>query len=453
MFIVDAALKRRQAEGNPIRVAMVGAGFMGRGITNQILKSIPGMKLVAIANRTLDNAERCYREADAPCRTVHTAGALQDAMRVGEYAVTEDYNLLCDAEGIDCVLEMTGAIEYGCRVTMRALRAKKHVVTLSAELDGTLGPVLKVHADRNGVIYSDGDGDQPGVEMNLYRYVKSIGLTPLVCGNIKGLQDPYRNPTTQKAFAERWGQNPRMVTGFADGTKISFEQAVVANATGMRVRQRGMSNGMEWRQHIDGLVSQYDVEELRQLGGVVDYVVGALPAPGIFVFATHDDPRQRHYLNLYKLGEGPLYSFYTPYHLCHFELPLSVARVVLFNDPVLQPIAGPLVEVVATAKTDLAAGTVLDGIGGYHTYGQAENADITESQNLLPMGLAEGCRLRRDVKRDEVLSCADVERPPGRLCDELRAEQDRLFRSAPASQQGAYPASPADAPTPMPLLA
>jgi predicted homoserine dehydrogenase-like protein len=175
---------------------------------------------------------------------------------------------------------------------------------MNAELDGTVGPILKIKAEQNGVIFSGSDGDQPGVEMNLYRFVKSIGLTPLVCGNIKGLQDPYRNPTTQKGFAEKWGQKPEMVTSFADGTKISFEQAIVANATGMRVKSRGMSRGFEWKQHIDGLTRHYDVDELKQLGGIVDYVVGAIPGPGVYVFATIDDPKQKHYLNLYKLGEG-----------------------------------------------------------------------------------------------------------------------------------------------------
>jgi predicted homoserine dehydrogenase-like protein len=427
MFIVDAALRRRQAENNPIRVGMVGAGFQGRGITNQILNSVPGMRLVAIANRTPANAVRCYAEAGAECDAVHTSGALADAIREDRYAVTEDWTLLTDCAQIDCIIEMTGTIEHGAQVTLRALRSGKHVVTLNAELDGTLGPILKVYADRHGVIFSDGDGDQPGVELNLYRFVKSIGLTPLVCGNIKGLQDPYRNPTTQKGFAEKWGQNPRMVTGFADGTKISFEQAVVANATGMRVAQRGMSRGMEWRSHIDGLVKHYDVDELRACGGVVDYVVGALPSPGVYVFATHDDPKQKHYLNLYKLGEGPLYSFYTPYHLCHFELPLSVARVVLFKDPVLQPIAGPMVDVIAMAKTDLPAGTILDGIGGYHAYGEAENSSIVQDEMLLPMGLSEGCRLIRDVKKDQALTYADVQLPEGRVADRLREEQNLRF--------------------------
>lgn len=427
MIIIDTALKRREAERNPIRVGMIGAGFMARGVANTVINSVPGMRLVAIANRTLETAERAYREAGVECRKVTNVGQLQDNIRSGVYSVTDDAFLLCDAEGIDCILEVTGAIEFGARVILRALEGKKHVVTMNAEVDGTVGSILQEYAKKNGVILSGSDGDQPGVEMNLYRFVKSIGLTPLVCGNIKGLQDPYRNPTTQKGFAEKWGQKPEMVTSFADGTKISFEQAIVANATGMKVAQRGMSNGFTFNGHVDELTKHYDIDQLRSLGGIVDYVVGARPGPGVYVFGTIDDPKQRHYLNLYKLGEGPLYSFYTPYHLCHFEVHHSIARVVLFGDAVIQPIAGPVVEVVTTAKTDLSAGTVLDGIGGYHTYGQAENAPVVAAQNLLPMGLSEGCRLKRDVRKDQVLTYDDVELPPGRLCDKLRAEQNARF--------------------------
>lgn len=427
MIIVDTALKRRAAEGNPIRVGMVGAGFMAKGVANQIVNSVPGMKLVAIANRTIENASQVYEVAGLPSRAVRTVGALQDAIRSDTPAVTDNAMLLCEAEDIDCILDVTGAIEFGAQITMNAILNRKHIVSLNAELDGTLGPILKTYADRQGVIFSGSDGDQPGVTMNLYRFVKSIGLTPLVCGNIKGLQDPYRNPTTQKGFAEKWGQKPEMVTSFADGTKISFEQGIVANATGMRVAKRGMSRGMDWKQHIDTLTKHYNLDELRQHGGIVDYVVGAIPGPGVYVFATHDDPKQKHYLNLYKLGEGPLYSFYVPYHLCHFEVPLSIARVVLFNDPVLQALDGPMVDVVTVAKTDLAAGTVIDGLGGYHTYGEAENSDTVHEQQLLPIGLAEGCRLLRDVKKDEVLTEADVQVPQGRLSDKLRAEQNARF--------------------------
>jgi predicted homoserine dehydrogenase-like protein len=427
MIILDRALRRLEEEGKPLRVAMVGAGFMARGIANQIVNSVPGMRLAVIANRTLANAERCYADAGVSPGRPRTAAELEDAIRAGRPSVCEDVSWATDAEGIDCVVEVTGAVEFGAQVILRAIEHGHHVVTMNAEVDGTVGSILKAYADRQGVILSGSDGDQPGVEMNLHRFVRGIGLTPLVMGNIKGLQDPYRNPDTQRGFAEKWGQRPEMVTSFADGTKMCFEQAIVANATGMRVLQRGMSNGLQWPGHVDDLTKHYDIEALRSIGGAVDYVVGAKPGPGVYCMAAHDDPKQRHYLNLYKLGEGPLYSFYTPYHLCHFEVPFSVARVVLFADPVLQPLAGPVVEVVTVAKTDLPAGTTLDGIGGFHVFGTAENAAPARRERLLPMGLSEGAVLRRALKKDAVLTYDDVTLPAGRLVDRLRAEQDARF--------------------------
>ncbi len=429
MIIIDRALEARAAAGNPVKVGMIGAGFMGRGIANQIINSVPGMELVAIFSRQVDAAKRAYTEAGLEnIQVVTSVTELEAAIAQDKYAVTEDASLLCQAEGIDAIIEVTGAVEFGAHIVMEAIAHRKHVIMMNAELDATIGPILNVYAKKAGVILSACDGDQPGVEMNLYRFVKSIGLTPLLCGNIKGLQDPYRNPTTQEGFAKRWGQKAHMVTSFADGTKISFEQAIVANATGMKVAQRGML-GYNFSGHVDQMTKMYDVDQLKELGGIVDYVVGAQPSPGVFVFATHDDPKQRHYLDLYKLGEGPLYSFYTPYHLCHFEVPLSVARAVLFQDAVLSPLAGPLVDVITTAKINLKAGETLDGIGYYMTYGQCENSAIVQTQKLLPIGLAEGCRLKRDIPQDQVLTYDDVELPEGRLCDQLRSEQNAHFAS------------------------
>ena len=430
MLIIDTALAARQESGQPIKVAMVGAGFMGWGIANQIVNYVPGMELVAVSSRSLASARKAYTEAGIhDALEVTTQAALEDAIRAGKPAVTEDAQLLCRADGIDALIEVTGTIEFAAGVALDAITHGKDIVLMNAELDGTIGPILKTYADRAGVILSGCDGDQPGVEMNLFRYVQSIGLKPLVCGNIKGLQDPYRNPTTQAGFAQQWGQAAHMVTSFADGTKISFEQAIVANATGMNVSQRGMI-GRDFRGHIDELTQVYDADQLKAWGGIVDYVVGAQPSPGVYVIGLMEDPKQQHYLRYYKKGDGPLYSFYTPYHLCHLEVPLSVARVVLFRDVVLAPVAGPVVDVITLAKTDLKAGETLDGIGYYMTYGQCENADIVQAQRLLPMGLAEGCRLKRDIPKDHALTYDDIELPAGRLCDRLRAEQNAAFAPA-----------------------
>lgn len=427
MIIVDTALKACAEAGNPVKVGVIGAGFMSKGMANQICNYLPGMELVAISNRTLKAAKQVYSGAGVEeVKLVSNVSELEDAIAQGKYAVTDDATLLCQAENIDVLVEATGHVEFGANVTIKAIEHGKHMVLMNAELDGTVGPILKVYADRAGVILTGCDGDQPGVQMNLYRFVKSIGLNPLICGNIKGLQDHYRNPTTQAGFAKKWGQTPQMVTSFADGTKISFEQAIVANATGMKVAQRGML-GYEYDGHIDDLTDRYDIDQLKKLGGIVDYVVGPQPSPGVFVFASCNDSLQAHYLNYGKLGLGELYSFYVPYHLTILEVPLSVARVALFKDVVIAPLGGQIVDVVATAKIDLKAGETLDGLGYYMTYGQCENTDLVLEQNLLPMGLAEGCRLKRDIPKDRVLTYEDVELPKNSLTHKLRAEQDLYF--------------------------
>jgi predicted homoserine dehydrogenase-like protein len=427
VIIVDTALRKRAEAGNPIRVALVGAGFMGRGFVNQVVNSVPGMELAAICNRTVANAERAFTEAGVTeWDLVDDAAGLDRAIDRGVPAITQNYRAVCESGRIDAIVEATGQVEFGAHVVTTAIDGGKHVVLLNAEVDGTVGTALKVRAETAGVVLTGCDGDQPGVQLNLVRFVRGIGLTPLVCGNVKGLQDEYRTPTTQQAFAEKWGQDPYMVTSFADGTKISFEQAIVANATSMTVEKRGM-RGADHAGHVDELTGAYDVDALRAVGGVVDYVVGSRPGPGVYVLATHDDPKQRHYLNLYKLGEGPLYSFYVPYHLCHFEVPMTVARAVLFGDATLTPLAAPTVEVVTVAKRDLPASTVIDGLGGYDSYGVAERADVTDAATLLPMGVAEGCVTTRDIARDEVLTYRDVTLPAGRLVDELRLEQAKLY--------------------------
>jgi predicted homoserine dehydrogenase-like protein len=428
MIIIDDALRAREAQGRPIRVGMIGAGFMGHGLTNQIMNSVPGMRLVAISNRHASRAISAfeYSGSDLAPLVVKTQDALEDAIRTGKPVVTEDAMLLARSAHIDVLVESTGSVEFGARVILEAFKHGKDVVLLNAEVDATIGPILHVRAAEQGVVLSACDGDEPGIQINLCRWVRGLGLIPRVIGNVKGLQDPYRTPTTQKGFAEKWGQNPAMVTSFADGSKVSFEQAIVANATGFVVKSRGMSRGMEYRDDIMTIGRLYDIDELRQLGGIVDYVVGT-PLTKVFCLAEHTDPKQRHYLRLYKMGDGPLYSFFIPYHLVHFEVPNAIARAVLFRDSVARPLGGPVVEVCAVAKCDLNAGDVLDEYGNYMTYGEAVNADDMQRERYLPEGLVEGCKLRRDVPKDAVLTYDDVELPPGRLADQLRQEQYERF--------------------------
>jgi predicted homoserine dehydrogenase-like protein len=426
--MVDNALAERERQGRPVRVGMIGAGFMAQGLANQIVNSVPGMRMAGVYGRKLDKAKNVCRYAGLPDPMVATTqGELEDELGAGRAVVTEDPMLLARSEQLDVLIDVTGSVELGARVAMEAFRHDKHVILMNAELDATIGPILQIHAQDHGVKISATDGDEPGLQMNLYRWVRGMGLVPRVMGNVKGLQDRYRNPDTQRAFAEKWGQNPAMVTSFADGSKISFEQTIVANATGAKVLERGMSRGVQFDGSPFELASLYDLDAIREIGSIVDYTVGPSSVK-IFCLAEHPDPKQQHYLSLYKMGDGPLYPFWIPYHLPHFEAPSAIARVVLLDDHVAPAIDGPSVEVCAVAKRDLKAGEVLDEYGMFMTYGEAVNAEEMSERRYLPEGLVEGCRLRHDIAQDAVLTYDDVDLPAGRLADRLRAEQYRRFR-------------------------
>lgn len=424
MILIDRAIAERQQSGNPVRVALVGAGYSGKNIAHQILQSFPGLRLVAIANRTLATARQAYASAGvADVVVVETTQALEQAMREKKYAVTDDASVLCKADGIEVIIEATGTIEFGAGVVAQAIEHGKHIILGNVELDATLGPILKSYADRAGVIYSNSDGDEPGVAMNMLRFVKSIGLKPMVAGNLKGLYDRYRTPETQKGFAEKVNQKPETMTSFADGTKLSMELTVLANATGFKTGKRGMHGPA--LAHVSESPKFY-LDKLLA-GGMVDFLCGAAPANGAFVLGYTEDSTKAAYLKYLKMGEGPLYAFYTPFHLPQLEIPLTAARAVLFKDATVAPLGAPVCDAMAIAKKDLHAGDVLDGIGGFACYTLIENYDVARKMDALPMGVSEGCRLKRSVAKDEVVKYADVELPQGRLCDKLRKEQDAYF--------------------------
>jgi predicted homoserine dehydrogenase-like protein len=395
MVIVDTALARRESTADPVRVALVGAGVTGRMIALQLATPIPGIRLVAVANRTVDKGIQAFGNAGVADVTVaDSVAAVEARVERGQPVVAADATLVCAAGNIDVIVEVTGTVEFGARVAMDAIRHRKHVVLVNAELDATIGPILRVYAQRAGVVITNTDGDEPGVAMTLLRYVKSIGLRPVAAGNLKGMIDPYRTPDTQREFAAKYNQDAAKVTSFADGTKLSMEATILANATGFRVGQRGMFGPR-----------CAHVKEIAAL----------LPAAD---------------LAYYKMGEGPFYVFYTPYHLPHVQIASTIGRAALFQDATVTPLGAPVCEVAALAKRDLKAGETLDGVGGFTTYGVIENADTFAAQGLLAMGVAEGARLLRDVPKDTPISAAHVALPEGRICDRLRAEQTARFATA-----------------------
>jgi predicted homoserine dehydrogenase-like protein len=422
MMSVDTALQQREAKGDPIRVGMVGAGATGRAIALQLATPVPGMRLVAIANRTPEHGERALREAGVQeWKRTGSAREAEAAIARGVPVVTDDPSVLTACDAIDVLLEVTGTVEAAAHVVLDAFEHGKHVVLVNAELDSMLGPIIKAKADEAGVVVTHTDGDEPGVAMTLLRYLRTTGLRPVAAGNIKGMVDYYRTPETQRAFAEKNDQDAKKVTSFADATKLSMEATVLSNATGFQVGRRGMYGPA--CKYVREMANLLPAAQLLDTG-LVDYALGAAPHTGAFVIVHEDSPLKKVQLAYYKIGDGPFYVFYTPFHLPHIQIASTIGRAVIHRDPTVAPLAGPVCEVVTVAKRDLKAGERLDGVGGFCAYGLIDNTAAARAISALPIGLSDGCTLRRDVAKDSVVSFEDVELVRGRRIETLWREQN-----------------------------
>ena len=422
---VYSLLQRREAERNPIRVGVIGAGATGRAIVLQLGTPVPGMRIAGIANRTPVHAERSFREAGIEeWSTAETPEQAESAIGRGVPVLTDDPSVLTRCNAVDLIVEVTGTVNFSADVVLDAFAHKKPVVLVNAELDSLVGPILKAKADEAGVVLTHTDGDEPGVAMTLVRYIQSVGLRPVAAGNIKGMVDYYRTPDTQREFAANHDQDVRKVTSFADATKLSMETAVLANATGFGVARRGMIGPACG--YVRELANLLPPEAMLD-GGIVDYSVGAAPHTGGFVVVHEDNPLKRVQLAYYKLGDGPFYVFYTPFHLPHLQLPSTIGRAIVHSDPTVAPLAGPSCEVVSIAKRDLKTGDRLDGVGGFCTYGLIDNRVDARAGDALPIALSRDCVMVKDVSKDSVVAFADVRLPAERTSDTLWREQQERW--------------------------
>jgi len=438
VIIVDEALRTRERSGEPLRVSLNGAGFAAQGLILQLRRPTPGIRLSVIANRTMETIETVLSNLEIiDYVAVEDESELEHVMSCGRLAVTTDAGLAAAARGVDVVVDATGEVEHGCRFALSAIEAGKHVVLVNAELDATLGPILKTKAEEAGVVLTDMDGDQPAVLLNLMRQVELMGFRPLLLGNIKSLLDHHRTPNTQAEFARNVWQRPKMITSFADGSKIAFEMATAANASGFGVMERGMIGPRCER--VEESLGMFDHQRLVEGSGYVDYILGAEPSFGVFVIGYSDEFWMRRYMKVYKMGEGPLYTFYVPSHLGPLETPATIGRAALLGDAAATPRGAPVTDVIAYAKKDLRRGEILDGIGGFTVYGMIENSGQARFENLLPQGLADGCRIVSDVAQDCPLRIDDVEPPPGSVAWKLWDEQTRVDWGGVESNHGVMP--------------
>jgi predicted homoserine dehydrogenase-like protein len=429
----SSLLAKRAVEGKPIRVGIVGAGKFGTGLVAQISR-MQGMEVCAISDISLDHARNAYIISGIPAETprvVGSVGEMNDAIRSGGRAITEDGLLMADSDLIDVVVEATGIPEVGARMAYHALTNNKHVVMVNVEADVTVGPLLRRLADSAGVVYTLVDGDQPGVTMNIVDWARTLGFEIVAAGRgtIFYGDDREGTPDTvparfgfSKEMIERRKINFKMYNSFRDGTKAQVEMAALANMAGLVPDVRGMHEPSVNLADIPRLFSMREEGGILSRHGVVELANSVaedgktlLKNPlgmGVFVVIRTDHPFIQEDLASYYLhpgGGGKNFLLYRPYHLVAVEAPISIAKAVLYGQPTGAPLTKPVAEVITSAKRSLKRGEKLDGGGGYTVVGLCEKADVARSQNLLPLGLSSGAKLKQDASKGDAITYDMVE--------------------------------------------
>ncbi len=408
-----ADLKLREREGRRLRVLLVGAGSMGLGIAYQVGRT-PGMELAGVVDRLPQAAAQAAKMV--PGKPPPTATEL--------FPWLEGNPLRADV-----LVESTNTVEFAARACVAAIENRMHIVLMNAEVDLLLGPLLHGLAAEHGVGITSDAGDQHGVLKRMIDEIELWGFRIAMGGNIKGFLDRYATAASIAEEARSRALNPIQCVAYTDGTKLNIEMALLANATGLGIWCRGMEGPRA--RDVREVFGKFDFARYGG-GGVVDYVLGAEPGGGVFVVGHCDDRFQRSYLRYYKLGDGPYYLFYRPYHLCHIETPGAIADLCLRGKKVLAPTFGKATEVVAFAKRDLKRGAkITHGIGGDHLYGMIERREVIGREGAVPVALLDAengapFRLVRDVRKDELVRRADLEIPDAPL-QRLYARQEAML--------------------------
>ena len=441
--MITRKLARRHAAGNPIRVGWVGAGRM---ITGAICQTalMKGMANSVICDIQPERAFRAYEINGVKRNDVvvaRDAATANDAIRKGRPVVVEDNRLMAEVE-LDCVVEGTGVPEVGAEVAFRCIQGGKNIIMLNVETDVVISPILHQMAERAGVIYSVSSGDEPGLITELVdRWgglgfeIVAVGKTPTSLAHL----NRYETPDTVAEDAAALNINPHFLVTFRDSTKTAIEMSSIANATGLVPDVRGMHGPVAGVQDMARLFCLKEEGGILNRRGVVDYARPLLlpdgsvdflnsVTPGIFVVIRTTHPQIQKDLDYWSVvRHGDYYTFYTPYHLVTNEIPLSVVWAVEDHEPTVVPRHGLIAEVMGAAKSNLKAGTVIDGGGGYTVYAVNDLASVAKRENCVPFGLLDGAKLLKDVERDQVITFDMVDLKTDTTLYRLRKLQDDLI--------------------------
>lgn len=424
-------LAARAATGKPIRIGLVGAGEMGTDIVSRVAH-MTGIEIGAISElkpgAAAKSVEIAYGNSDR-VQEVSTADAASAAMEKGKVAVTDNVDALLDAGLIDVVVDATGVPAVGAEIGLRAMERGKHLVMMNVEADVTIGAYLRSEAERLGVVYSLGAGDEPSSCMELIEFVSAMGHRIVSAG--KGKNNPLNIDATPDAYTEeaiRRHMNPRMLVEFVDGSKTMVEMAAIANATGLIPDKPGMHGPAAARDELNRVLIPESAGGVLSSGeGRVDYTIGKGVAPGVFVVAEMDHPRIWERMEDLKMGKGPYFTFFRPYHLTSLEVPLTCARAVLYGKADMVPLDRPVAEVCAVAKKDLAVGDTLDQIGEYCYRAWIMTVEEARQAAAIPCGLLAGGRVTAPIRKGELITTANTALPADSRIAALRLRQDKML--------------------------
>lgn len=399
-----------EQQGKSIRVGLVGAGQMGRGMIAQIEK-MKGMKVVITADIAVENVVNAYENAGIKKTNLVVTddrSEAAEAIRSGLVVATADASLVSGLADVDVVVDATGVPNVGAEIAWKSITNKKHIVMLNVEADITVGPILKQMADAAGVVYTGSAGDEPGAIMELFDFSEALGFETVALG--KGKNNPLNveaNPDTAAKEAAEKKSSPKMLASFQDGTKTMVEMNAVANATGFLPDKPGMHG---FQGEVKDLPAFFQTKEN---GGkvskekVVEYINGI--APGVFAIIRSEQEEVNAELTYLKMGDGPNYVLYRPYHLTSLETPLSIAKAYLDHVPTIAPYKGRIAETATVAKKDLVEGDYLDSIGGFTVYGTILTAEESDAMEALPIGLVDRhIKMRKAVKKGEIIRMSDI---------------------------------------------
>jgi predicted homoserine dehydrogenase-like protein len=428
MNAIDEKLRDLEARNTPVIAALVGAGQMGQEILCQV-QLMKGIRIPVVVDLTFERVEQAFQMARIDPGLVVSTNSLIEAQEVidsGRYVATTDRRLATALTSIQAVIDATGSPEMGVTIAMECINTKKHIIMMNVECDVTVGPILRQMADNAGVVYTLAAGDEPAAIIELYRFATALGFEIVAAG--KGKNNPlniYATPDELAEKARARDMSARMLCEFVDGSKTAVEMCSVANATGLIPDVRGMHGAQATRDTLHQVFSLKEQGGVLRQAGVVDFAIGV--HPGVFVVFTTDQPRLKHGLIQRDMGTGPNYLLFRPFHLCSIEVPLTTAQAVIYHESSGHPLRHPVAECIAIAKRDLKAGQQLDSIGEYCYRGSIDRLVAARQENLLPLGLAKGCVLKRDVARDQAISYGDLEHIPDTLLLQMRKLQDRLL--------------------------